>query len=221
VEWQELRLAQEVTGGYADQARPLEDLLRDAVAARAKEALPIVIWIYDLEDEKTNQSIETKIFCDEKVGLALKRFICLKGNLEGIPDRELVKDLRRRAPVFYLYDPAGKPFDTLEGKSATSRSRFYGLVEKLWGASFDVRLRDFAKQMGDILDRVDKLETQKQLLAAKKARAADNPRKLAALKDDEEELAKEEKAILDDEAAILASCKRKAEFESPPEAAQK
>lgn len=211
VDWQELTLSQNVGDGYADAARPIESLLRDVVASR-KAALPIVVWIYDLEDEKENSRLEAKIFNDLKVGIALKRFVCLKGNIETIPDENLAKQLRRQAPLFYFYDPAGAQFESLCGKQASSRSRFYGAIEKLWSASFEIKLRDFTPRMSKILDGIDRLEKEKELLEAKKARAEGNARKLRAIEADAMELKKEEDAVLAEEQALLAECRLTEQF---------
>lgn len=206
--------------GYAEAARPLEALLHDFVASR-KDNLPVVVWIYDLEDEKGNSRLEAKIFNDLKVGIALKRFVCLKGNLDTIPDENLAKKLQRNAPYFYFFDPAGEQFAELSGKSASSRSRFYGTIEKLWTTSFDVKLRDFTSKMSKILDRIDRVEKEKEQLAAKKARAEGNPRKLRSIAQDEQELKKEEEAVLEDEQKLLADCRLREEFASgAPETAK-
>ncbi len=221
VEWQELRLAQTVAEGYGATARPIDKLLQDVIASR-KDVLPTVVWIYDLEAEKVNRSLETKIFQDLKVGLALKRFTCLKGNIETIPDERLAEKLRKQAPVFYFFDPAGKSFTVLKGKKGASRSRFYSTVEKLWSASFKVKLRDFAKKMTKVLDRIDKIEKEKTLLEAKMKRAEGKPGKLRGLTKQKDKLKDEEDEILADEQKLLADCKVKDEFTSKkPEIAKK
>ena len=221
VEWQELRLAQSAAEGYGETARPIDQLLQSVVAAR-KDVLPTVVWIYDLEDDKVNRALETKIFQDLKVGLALKRFTCLKGNIETIPDENLAAQLRKQAPVFYFFDPAAKSFAVLKGKKGASRSRFYKTVEKLWSASFQVKLRDFAKKMTKILDRIDKVEKKKTLLEAKISRAEGKPGKLRGLKREKDKLKDEEDEILEDEQELLADCKVKDEFTSgKPEVARK
>jgi cell shape-determining protein MreC len=142
----------------------------------------------------------------------MKRFVCLKANTESLADSRMARDLNKRAPIFYLYDPAAKLFTTLEGKKASSRSRFYGAVEKLWKASFVMKLKDFTKKMSKVLDEIDKIEKKKELLAAKKARAAGNASKLGVLNRQERKLKEEEKKIHDREAALLESCRRKPEF---------
>jgi hypothetical protein len=221
VDWQELRLSQSVADGYGEAARPIDQLLQDVVASR-KDALPAVVWIYDLEDEKQNSALETKIFNDLKVGIALKRFVCLKGNIETIPNAKLADDLRKQAPVFFFYDPAVKSFTQLVGKRAASRSRFYGAVEKLWSASFQVKLGEFTGKMSKILDGIDKIEKEKELLAAKRSRAEGNPGKLRSIARDEEKLKEEEKAVLEDEQKLLADCRLRDEYASgAPEAAAK
>jgi hypothetical protein len=219
VDWRELRLAQSVAEGYGEAAPEIDELVRDAVASRP-DRLPTVVWIYDVEDEKENRLLETRVFQDLKVGVALKRFACLKGNIATIPDEAVAERLRRRSPIFLFYDPAGEPFARLEGKRATSRSGFYRVVEKLWRTSFELKLRSFTGRMTKILDRIDRLEKEKQLLAAKKSRAEGNPRKLRGIVREEDELEEEERAVLEDEEELLADCRLRKEFVSGnPEAA--
>lgn len=186
---------------------------------RAQEKKPVVVWIYDSEDEKTNANLESKVFYDEKVGLALKQFVCLKGDVESIPDEKLMKKTRRKAPMIYFFDPAGKPFDTLTGKRATSRSGFTSRLEKLWDLSYDMKLRVYAKKMSALLDQMDKLEEKKRQIESKMARAAANPGKFSALKKQEEKLKAEEAKLLDAEQKILEACKLRPEFDK--ETAQK
>jgi len=221
VDWKELRLAQSVAEGYGETARPIDKLLEDVIRSR-KDVLPTVVWIYDLENDKLNRSLETKVFQDLKVGIALKRFTCLKGNIETIPDEKLADQLRKRAPVFYFFDPAGKLYATLQGKKGTSRSRFYKTVEKLWSASFNVRLRDFNKKMTKILDRIDKVEKEKDLLEAKMKRAEGKPGKLRGLARQQDKLKAREEEVLEDERKLLADCTLKDEFVSgDPKVAKK
>ena len=219
VEWEELRLSHSEEG-YGETALPLEDLIRNAVRSR-KEILPAVVWIYDLEDEKTQSDLETRVFADEKVGIAMKRFVCLKGSIDSIPDAKTVRALRRKAPLFYFVDPGREICYELSGRRATSRSRFYGAIEKLWRKSFDTRLRVFSKQMSEVLDRIDEVEGEKAVLEAKRARAEGNRRKLAALARDEEKLREEEEKVLEMERDVLAACQVKDEFLPSEEAARK
>jgi hypothetical protein len=212
VEWTEFTLTQTTADGYAASSGPIEGLIHDAIQTHSKEILPIVVWIYDLEDEKGNRALETKVFNDMKIGLAMKRFVCLKANIDSLADARTANKLQKRAPIFYLYDPAAKLFVTMEGKKASSRSRFYSAVERLWKTSFEMKLKDFTKKMTKILDAIDKIEKQKDLLSAKKARAAGKPAKLGALNREERKLKEQEKKVQADEASILESCKRKPEF---------
>jgi hypothetical protein len=221
VEWKALRLA-ESTPGYADSARPFDELIQSAVKARAEARQPIVIWICDVEDDKGNINLEKKIFNDEKVGLAMKRFICLKAELQSLPDEREAEKLMRKAPLFYFYDPAGEEFGkTLFGKRAASRSGFCSQLEKLWDHSFSTKLKDYHKLMSKLLDELDKLESEKSRLTSKMDRAADNPPKLAKLKKEEEELKAEEAKLEKEEQEILASVELNTQFRKGDEQAAK
>ena len=211
-----------ITEGYADSGQPLEDVIKAAVEKEASAKRPLVIWLCDAEDDKTNDALEAKIFRDEKIALAMKRFTCLKGEIQTIPDERQMEKVLRQAPVFYFYDPAGNRLDQLEGRRATSRSGFSGRIEKLWDVSFEMRLKDYSKKMGHVLDRMDKLEGEKQRLTAKMDRAADNAPKLRRLQAEEAKLKEQETAIQKDEQAILDSLKVRPEFlDAPGESAQK
>ena len=212
VQWETLRLA-ESTPGYAATAKPLDEIIQAAVSARATVRKPILIWICDAEDEKGNDQLEKKIFNDEKVGLSLKRFICLRGEIQTLPDDKQAQKLFRKAPLFYFYDPAGKAFGKpLYGKRATSKSGFCRQLEKLWNVSFEMKLKDYSKQMGKILDKMDKLEAEKSRLTDKMDRAADNPRKLAVLKKEEDKLQAEEDKITAEEKEIVDAVALKDEY---------
>jgi hypothetical protein len=221
VEWKALRLAAS-TPGYADSAKPVDELIQAAVKARSEARQPIVIWICDAEDDKGNINLEKKIFNDEKVGLAMKRFICLKGEIQTLPDEREAALLARKAPLFYFFDPAGEQFGkTLYGKRASSRSGFCSELEKLWDFSFSTKLKVYHKEMSKLLDRLDKLESEKTRLTSQMDRAADNPPKLAKLKKEEEELKAEEEKLEKEEQEILASVKLSPEFAKGDEQAAK
>jgi hypothetical protein len=214
VVWETLRFTATTPDGYADTSmRPIEDLVQAAVDARSKEHKPVVVWICDAEDDRGNDQLEKKIFYDEKVGLAMKRFICLRGDIQALPNEQEAEKLYRQAPLFYFFDPAGKEFTKpLYGKRASSRSGFCKVLEKLWDKSFELSLKDYSKQMSDILDELDKLEGQKTRLTDQIDRAADNPRKLAQLKKEEEELQAAEAEINAKEKQIVDGVAVRAEF---------
>jgi hypothetical protein len=216
VEWERLRLAAATPGGYADTSKPVEELIQAAVDARAKERKPCVVWLCDAEDDRKNEQLEKKLFFDEKIGLAMKRFICLRADIQAIPNDREAEKLYRKAPLFYFFDPAGKQFGrTLYGKRAASRSGFCRQLEKLWDLSFEMKLKVYSKQMGKILDELDKLEGEKNRLTGKMDRAADNPRKLEQLKKEEEALKAEEDEITAKEKEILDAVTLREEFRAP------
>ena len=108
------------------------------------------------------------------------------------------------APVIRFYDPAGSQVHEMKGKRATSRSTFTTRVERLWDLSFAVRLKEYARDMGDVLDEMEKVDGDKSRLADQMERAADNPRKLAALQKELDELKAREEAVLAAEREVLA-----------------
>jgi hypothetical protein len=189
------------------------------VKRRASDQKPAIVWIFDPLDDSTHEALNAKIFCDEKIGLALKQFICLKGDVESIPDEKQMKKMQRKTPLFYFYDPAGKLFSNLSGKRATSRSGVSSQIEKLWGVCYEMKLRDYARKMSDLLDRLDKLESKKKQLEQKMAKAASKPSKFKALQREEAKLKAQEEKLLESEQKILEACKLRDTFRK--ETAQK
>lgn len=171
-----------------------------------------MIFICDEEDEKAERALESKIFSNEKIGVAMKRFTCLKGSIQSIPDERLALKIARQTPVFYFYDPAGKPMKVLKGKRATSTSAFSAQVSKLWDSSYKMKLKAYCKRMGQILDLLDKHASETDRLQDKMDRAADKPGKLAQLRKEKDELAKDEQKIQEMEQELLKASPLKAEF---------
>ena len=186
----------EATAGYADSARPVDDIIKAYVAARKDERKPTVIWIADDEDAKTNEALESRVFNNEDIGIAMKRFTCLRGAVQMIPDERIAGEAQRRTPSFYFFNPAGELVNEVHGKRATSRSGFSACVGKLFDLSFAMSLKDYSKRMGKILDQMDRVAGEKERLDAKIERAADNPGKLAPLVKEQDEL-KEKQAALE------------------------
>jgi hypothetical protein len=203
-----------VTEGYADTARPLDELLAKAVKDNLGEHTPIVIFICDEEDEKVDKALESKIFCNEKIGVAMKRFVCLKGSIQSIPDERLANKIAKQTPLFHFYDPAGKPMKVLKGKRATSTSAFSAMVSKLWDKSYVMKLKAYVKAMGRVLDAIDKLESAKERLSDKMDRAADKPAKLKQLQKEEKALAAQEQKVQEMEEELHQEACLKPEFKA-------
>ena len=205
-------MSEATPGGYADSARPVEEVIKACVDVRKGENKPIVIWIADDEDEKTNEALESRVFNNEKIGIAMKRFTCLRGTIQMIPDERIADEALRRTPSFYFFNPAGELLNEVHGKRATSRSGFSGNVEKLFNVSFEMSLKDYSKRMGKILDQMDRVAGEKERLDAKMERAADSPGKLAALVKEQDELQKKQTALEELEQELLGISGIKAEF---------
>ena len=212
IEWKSLRLAQSTGDGYADTSAPLDKLIGEAVKRQAGGSKPAVIWVFDAEDDRKNEQLEKKVFADNKIGLALKRFLCLKAEIQSIPDDKLLRETARKCPMFIFYDPAGEEFGRLAGKKAGSKSGVSSQIEKLWDLSFEVRLKDYSKQMGKLLDELDKIERDKERLTKKMTSAAGKPGKLKGLQKEEEKLKAEEAKLLEKEQELIAACKLRPDF---------
>jgi hypothetical protein len=220
VEWTPLRLSETTPDGYADSSKPVDELIQNYVK-KLDDKLPVVVWICDIEDEKSNNKILGRVLCDEKVGLAMKRFVCLKAEIQSIPDERQADKLARKCPIFQFYDPAGNLFADLQGRRATSKGGFCSRVEKLWDVSFSVRLKEYVRDMSKILDKIDKIEGEKQRLERKLARAADNKRKYDALQKEREELLAKEAEIAEEEQETLEKVTLRPEFAENDESVKK
>jgi hypothetical protein len=215
VQWKILRLAETTGGGqYGETALPVADKLKQLFPTLKASNMPSVVWICDVSDDKSVQKINRVVMQNEPVGIALKRFNCFRVNVLDMPEGDLKKKYEKEAQAFYFFDPAVKQVARLAGKRANSLSAFASYMEKTWNASFKMKLKVYQKAMKDILDRLDKLDGQKQVLNRQRARLAERPNPAAQraldakLKKFEEERSK----IEADQQAINEKCVLKPQF---------
>ncbi len=213
VDWKDLNLTQKVAEGYGAAARPLPDVIQDVVAAR-KDKLPVLVWFCRPDQSKQNTLIEEKVFGDEKIAIAMKKFVCLQGNVSNVPAGKLKTALTKSTPALYLYDPAGKSFQELTGSTAASSKKVYAAVKALWEKSFKTKLRDFTRKITGILDKLEKIEAKLITVEIKRSRARGSKSRLKACDREEAKLEKEEKKLNEDEAKLLADVKLKDDFAS-------
>jgi hypothetical protein len=208
VQWEQKRLPTTTEPGYGERVLPANELVKQDVSAR-----PTIVWFYSVEDDRANQVCEGTIFQNEQIGLSLKRFRCVRIDVDEISDSKL-RTQYDNTPSFVVYDPKGETVAKLEGRSATSTSRFSGMVRQAWGKLFTMKQKDFVKSMTKILDRMDRVSSQQQVLTAKKQRAEKkgNRAKLAAIAREEAELNAVLAEVQDDETAILERCQLRAEY---------
>jgi hypothetical protein len=221
VAWQPLELKAK-TGGdaYAATARPVQDVIADLTKKLDPSNLPSVVWLVDVTDEKTNKKIEGTVFQNEDVGLALKRFHCYRVDVRALPEGELKDDYLKKGLGFHFFDPSGQPcLRPLTGRRADSLSTFSSYVEKVWGVSYTIRLKDYQKQMKNVLDELDRLDVQQQDVDRKAKRLEDrpNPRLQRDLDKAKEELAEGKKKVEEMEKEVMAQVTLNPEF--LPEAA--
>lgn len=216
VKWNDLRLAARTNGsGYDANEVPAEDIVKQLAAkAAGPDIRPTVIWFYRPDDAETNDKLDANIFTNETVGLAFKRFHTWRVNVDAIGRDELAKKYDQ-TPSFSFFDPAGEPLGTMSGRRVTSLSAFTRVVEQVWAASYSLSLKAYVKEMGGILDRLDRVGRQKAAIEADRERLSKKPnaRKLKALEVEEAQLAKERKLIDDDEQKVVAKVVLKEEFQ--------
>jgi hypothetical protein len=201
VQWEQTTLPTRTEPGYGERALPAEDLVKF-------DSRPTLVWFFDLEDEDLNRKCESTVFSNEKLGLALKRFRCVKIDVQSIAEDRLRREYASQTPAFRIIDPAGETLAVMQGPRATSLSRFRGMVSSAWRKMFTMSQDNFVRKMTDILNRLDRVNSQKTVLDSQKKRYQErgNRRKLAEVERDAEELAAEQKKIEQDEEAIKEAC---------------
>lgn len=189
-----------------------------------KDNKPTVVWFCDVADDKTNRNIDGKIFKNEPMGIALKRFNCLRVNVLELPEGDLKNEYVKLAPAFLFFDPAAEPVSKpLSGKRATSLGAFSSLVEKTWSKTFTMKFKAYKDGYTKILGLMDKADLQKTKIEKDKARLAEkpNPAKQRKLQQEEEDL-KEQMAEIDkQEKELIEACALRAEFLPPEEVGEK
>jgi hypothetical protein len=214
VNWEETTLPTRTEPGYGERALPATEL----ITSLGGEARPLCVWFYSLEDERENRTLETSIFNNESVALSLRMYRTVKIDVESIKDGKLREEYGQ-TPLFVVIDPLKVELSRIAGKRAVSVSRFKGFVAKSWASLFEMRQRDFLKQMTKILDRLDRVSGQLTVLRAKKARLArkPNPAKARALAKEEEKLNQEQAQIEADEEEIKKRCVLKKKYREQDE----
>jgi len=188
--------------------------MKDLSINPGPDSIPAVVWLYTPADEKALNAINTKVFQNERVGIAMKKFRCYRVNVEEIENREIREEYLRSAPSFIFFDPAGDAVAKLSGKQASSLSAFSGSVGKAWNQSFTVKLKPYTKRMTNILNRLDKLNGRTQIMEQGQARLDNKPNavKKRKLQAEAETLRAEKEAILTDEQEILASVELRSRY---------
>ena len=192
----------------------MEDKLKTLFPTLKASNKPSVVWLCDVSDDKAVTKIGQVIMRNEPVGLGLKRFNCFRVDVLGMPEGDLRKKYEKEAQAFYFFDPALNQTSRLAGKRAMSLSAFNSCLGKTWSKTFTVKLKAFQKSMKDILDRLDKLDGQKQVLNRKRAKLAEkpNPGKQRALDAELKRFEEERTKVEEDERAIQESCTLQPEF---------
>lgn len=181
---------------------------------------PTVVWLADISDDATIKKIDGAIMGNENVGIGLKRFNCFRLSVLDIADADLRDKYSREAPAFYFFDPAGGFVKKVTGKRAESLSSFQKLMEYTWDKSFTTRMKQFQKDMKNILDGLDKIDIKRQALDRDKAKLEErpNPGLARQVKAAEDEMDEMKKAIEEEEKTIFDACTLRPEF-LPKEAA--
>ena len=204
--WEPSTLPSTSEPGYGERALPATEFVKF-------DARPTVVWFFSPEDETENQTCEATVFQNEKLGLALKRFRTVKVDVETINDAKLRRQYSN-TPAFHVIDPKGRTIARIEGKQATSLSRFSGMMKTAWTKLFAMNQRTFVKSMTKILNRLDVVSSQTTVLAAKRQRlqGKNNRAKLAAIAREEAELAEVKAEIEKDESQVIENCLLKSAY---------
>ena len=182
------------------------------------------MWFCDVSDDKTNRNIDGKIFKNEPMGIALKRFNCFRVNVLDIPEGDLKEKYLKLAPAFLFFDPAVVPVSRpLSGKRATSLSAFSSQVEKTWAKTFTMQFKAYKDGYTKILGLMDKADLVKTKIDKDKARLAEkpNPAKARKVAKQGEKLKEQMAEIEKKEQDLIAACALRAEFLPPEEVGEK
>lgn len=218
MEWRDISLARSGPRGYAPASLPLNEALTESVKRLGKGKMPAIVWIRDRRNPQAN-ALLTEHFTDEKLCVALERFLCLRADVRTIPDRRLQGKLRKKAPILVFFDPAGNPVTSLTGRRAGSQAAVCSLVGKLWNRSFTLSMKSYVKRKDDILDRLAIVERKKSALLAKLERAEGNPAKTASLGAKITEIEDLMKRVVDDDQKLKDLLQLRAAYRKllPPE----
>ena len=213
--WTNLKLATQTAGSeYGGSTLRVAEVLRKLSSDVGSDNTPAVVWMYSPDEEKANQRLNSNIFQNEQVGLAMKKFRTLRVNVLEIDHNELRAEYSKNAPAFYFFDPAGGEIGKVAGKKATSLSGFTKLMEKSWNTSYETKLRKYTKSMTKLLDQLDRIDAKKQNLERNKERLALKPnagkqRKLSA---EEEQLQKDMETFNQSEQKLLETVKLRSKY---------
>ena len=61
VDWETLRLSETTPDGYVESMQQLDEFIQRAVKSRSGEKKPVLVWIFDPEDDKTNDNLDSKM----------------------------------------------------------------------------------------------------------------------------------------------------------------
>jgi hypothetical protein len=213
VKWQDVELANPAPYGYAPSSGPIGETLTSLVKRLGEGRRPALVYLRNGKNGPGKAAIEEN-FRDEKVCIALERFLCLRADLKSLPDGKQREKLRQKTPALFFFDPAGKPVFALSGRRAASPAALSSLVKKLWKASFTLSLRSYTKQKDDILDRLTRIDRMRESVQASASRAEGKTAKVANLNRDIEELEGLMLAVRRDDGKLAKSVRLREKYRS-------
>jgi hypothetical protein len=176
---------------------------------------PLLVWFVSRDDDRGTILLEKSIFWSEPMALALRKFRCVRIDIESVTNADLRKAYGA-TPCFVVIDPHGNEIGKISGEATRKRSGMERLIADAWSRLFEMPLNDFRKKMRGNLDRRDKIVAITEVTRIRLARLACKPDliKLKTLQARAAALKEEQAEIARDEDEILACCALKKEYRS-------
>ncbi|MGE3172937.1 MAG: hypothetical protein AB7O97_09955 [Planctomycetota bacterium] len=202
------------TGRDVDLLSPLA-----IVGEAAAQQQTCLVYLCDrgAEPERLRE-FERRLFADDDLGLALRRFRCVRIDVGGA----LAAPLRARydvVPVFVVCDRHGRPLVEVPMPRRRPAGRELAqALERAFGRGEPLPLKTFVKRHGKLVRELEKVEQRRRRFDEREATlAADDDTGRAALARDRERLAADEQRILTAERELLEA----ARLPARPEAARR
>lgn len=165
---------------------------------------PFVVYLTSSDPKalRMQEVVEGTTLMDERIAIGAKAFTMVRGDGDLLSeDHPFHRYLGGKSyPRFVVFSADGTQVGRLEGQ--VSPSKLFGTMKKAFKRDYVGNLDRIVKDYQKVLTQLDTIDTQKQAIAEKEARAqtARDKKELARKK---EEIAKEEEAVREAEEKVL------------------
>ncbi len=174
------------------------ELVRAAVAAGQLT----VLYLHDSKaDADVRGEFERQLFAGDELGIELRCFHC--GRIDVQKDPALAARYGKKAPLFVVFDAAGKATEVAMTGYKPSASQLTKVLEKAASGTIKPSLAAFAKQYGDLVRDLEQGLTKQKQANEKLAKAGEDKAKRAEAEKDLAALEAEQKKLLAKESELL------------------